>query len=468
MAVKLDDSFFKITGDPFVDAGGMAIEFLDAEFKGKTFEDLIDFTADLFIEKWLGKINSLQLNSNITHNTKTGSTENREKALISVKEYFSDIFGDCETSSVEGWCRTCGNSGKLFKAGRELFCLSGSGGLVNFHHSHDEGLMLCSRCSAKLFFLPLIVIQLGGNIGLLHVQSEPVKKYWLEQTIKKNLDSISRNTSTGLLKSDFSNPRNALFKAASDLIINFDVENEYLQLFHFTNFGASPDCEIYNIPNQIFVFLSKVIKACPKDWFLFTKRHYYIKKSEWDFREGEWKSKDSVIKTEDFKNNKNGVFEALLSGKSILPMMTRFYKENFLNKIKINSVMAYYYLKEVRNMSAEQVALIKRLGSSIVELARKEDNFKKYLTMIEGAGKAYQLRSVLLTLIKKNYTAGEEKPLISLQEYVENLFPDGQYWGEVRDLLLIYIYELLHEENLRGIDIEDVSLEEPDQELNSL
>ena len=88
--------------------------------------------------------------------------------------------------------------------------------------------------------------------------------------------------------------------------------------------------------------------------------------------------------------------------------------------------------------------------------------------MIEGASKAYQLRAVIISLVKKHYSNGEEKPLITIEEYINYLFPDGSYWGEVRDILIIYLYELLHEENIKGIDVKDVSLTEPEEELTEI
>ena len=104
-------------------------------------------------------------------------------------------------------------------------------------------------------------------------------------------------------------------------------------------------------------------------------------------------------------------------------------------------------------MNKEQLKLIQKIVNTVFELSRKENNYKKYVTMLEGAGKAHQLRSALLKIIKANYLSGEKEPLIRLEEYVNYLFPDGQYWGEVRDLLLIHLYEKLHDE---GVNVEDI------------
>lgn len=109
-------------------------------------------------------------------------------------------------------------------------------------------------------------------------------------------------------------------------------------------------------------------------------------------------------------------------------------------------------------MKQEQIDLIKRIGNIIFNQLQKDGSNKKYLTMIEGSGKAYQLRSVILRIVKKNYNNGEKEPVVTLSEYVNYLFPDGQYWGEVRDLLLIYLYELLHKENIDNFITDDNDL----------
>ncbi len=109
-------------------------------------------------------------------------------------------------------------------------------------------------------------------------------------------------------------------------------------------------------------------------------------------------------------------------------------------------------------MDNQQIQIIKRIGDAVFELAQKEHNFKKYLVLLEGASRSYQLRGALLKIIKERYKNGEKEPLIRLQDYVEYLFPDGQSWGEVRDLMLIYLYERLHDADVVETEIpEEVS-----------
>jgi CRISPR-associated protein Cst1 len=50
----------------------------------------------------------------------------------------------------------------------------------------------------------------------------------------------------------------------------------------------------------------------------------------------------------------------------------------------------------------------------------------------------------MLRLTEENYERDGQAPLINLQDYSEYLFPDGVNWREIRDVLLIAIYERLH------------------------
>jgi CRISPR-associated protein Cst1 len=120
---------------------------------------------------------------------------------------------------------------------------------------------------------------------------------------------------------------------------------------------------------------------------------------------------------------------------------------------------------EVLAMTAEQISIIRSIGDKVFTLMEQGSDFKKYLTMIERVKKAYELRTVLLRMIKKNYADGNEEPLVTFDQWVNYLFPDGQYWGEVRDLLLIYLYEKLHHHGMK-LEMSDDEIEETEEETN--
>ena len=57
-------------------------------------------------------------------------------------------------------------------------------------------------------------------------------------------------------------------------------------------------------------------------------------------------------------------------------------------------------------------------------------------------------------LITENYNKGNEKPLITVKDYTDYLFSDVANSNEISDVLLIAIYQKMHELD-KKIKIED-------------
>ncbi|WP_456443819.1 type I-B CRISPR-associated protein Cas8b1/Cst1 [Caldithrix abyssi] len=457
---------FEPTGDPFVDTGALVLKALHNRFPQKSLMEVLTFVTDVYLINWKQKLHSVfHTNSKLLNPSTKG--KHRENTIQYLKGLVDNKSND---STIQGFCKICGNKSTLFQNSREFYPLTGSGAFVNFHHGHEEGSYLCNVCSLKLYLLPLGVLQMGGSVGLLQVQTDFSRKYVEKNIVEVNLDKIGKNTSEGILKSDFSNPKNALFHFATEIIRAAKDENasETLQLFHFTNFGAAPFCDIYVLPSPVFRFLNKVINYQPRAWHYFVNRYFRIKKAEWDWENGRWlqkkKNEEKTIEENEYLNNPNHIYERLLAGQSILKQVLKIHREHFKRKKEPFPLdIAIYYVKEVLHMDNKQIQLIRRIGDAVFELAQKENNFKKYLVLLEGASRSYQLRSALLKIVKERYKSGEKEPLIRLQEYVEYLFPDGQAWGEVRDLMLIYLYERLHDANIEEAEIpEEIAPAEED------
>ena len=451
------------TGDPFVDAGNIALQALAQRLPDKNIFDLIKFVTKIYVDDWGGGLNAIFLNSKIT-NPSIRDPERKKEETFKLYEKFLCSYNEQLPQHI---CRLCGKKGVLVKSGRNFLCLSGSGKFVNFHHSHEEGIQICPFCLTKLFFLPLTVIYLGSNLAIIDCNSDSLKQFWLQETFNKNLDSIGRNISEGILKYKYRNPINAIFNMASDIITGNpdEFKDEILILYHFSNYATAPGCTIHSIPNSVFKYMNYVINHCGRDWYVFVNRYYKIKKSEWDGQNQYWLKSgkhSEKIEKNDYLNNPNIVFERLIANKSILRLLCRFFKEVCSNyNQSFNILLADRYVMEVLKMKKKQVALIKKIADIVYEIAQNEGNLKKYLTMLEGASKAYQLRHTLLKIIKKNYLNGNKEPVCRLDEYVDYLFPDGQYWGEVRDMLIIYLYEKMHDNNIKiEVDTEELEVTE--------
>jgi CRISPR-associated protein Cst1 len=72
----------------------------------------------------------------------------------------------------------------------------------------------------------------------------------------------------------------------------------------------------------------------------------------------------------------------------------------------------------------------------------------------------------LRKLEEKNLSEKNPAPLFTLKEYALELFPDGTYWQEIQDLLLIAIYQKMHEQGL-WLDDDDLDLDKGDVQSES-
>ena len=98
---------------------------------------------------------------------------------------------------------------------------------------------------------------------------------------------------------------------------------------------------------------------------------------------------------------------------------------------------------------------IKELATFLVR-EEDADKIKKRIKALDGAKNASALRRfVLKDIVAANYVSGNDSPIVTLDEYVNYLFPDGSYWAEIRDLLLIAIYQELHERDIISEELKD-------------
>ena len=77
-----------------------------------------------------------------------------------------------------------------------------------------------------------------------------------------------------------------------------------------------------------------------------------------------------------------------------------------------------------------------------------EGQLKKRIGMLNRAEKVMDIRRFVLGLIAENHAKKSEEVLITLKDYVNYLFPDGASAKEIRDLLLIALYQKMHENKI--------------------
>ena len=211
------------------------------------------------------------------------------------------------------------------------------------------------------------------------------------------------------------------------------TEDIVMQIFCFSNYNQGPELEIFHLPAPVFRFLRYAYQSDFRyPWQQIVRSGY------------QWVKWDEVESEEDYKNYPNRVYEFLLQGRSILG----FFLDRRARKVRSNWELLFLYLKEVRNMDESRLNAIKQVADSIAESIRKSERDRR-LRQLESAASYGQCRNVLRFVIRDRIQQGEEKPLFSIDDYIEHLFPASAdqttFWRETRDLLVFRIYETLHD-----------------------
>ncbi|MDR0682618.1 MAG: hypothetical protein LBG15_12360 [Dysgonamonadaceae bacterium] len=451
----------KSTGDPYADVGGYVIKYLSDKYPEKDVLELIEYMANIYVNRWDKKINPFFLNSTITN------PNPKEKDLVKgTIEYFTSLINETEYNEV-GFCRISGRQTKLYKAGRENSLMSGSGGFVNFHHNFQSGMMLSKEILIRMFFIPYGSIFVGGRIAVIHSNNEDVNSFFVNQNCKANDGNIATNSSNGVLKSEYGIPVSALFKFVDDMFVNRlnivtdDIQNLSLTLLHFTNFGASPELAVYTLPANIFRFYSTCQSNILKTyWQPFLMAHYTNSKK---YKAAKYNHSTSVyeiskknnieqISYNEYKTWHNTVLENLLAGKSLLRLFVRWGIKH-----KFDFSIVELYQKYIQNMQKETLDKIKELARFLTNADKSA--IEKSIKSLNGYKNAYELRRFFLNnVVVKNYKNGADSTIITVEELIYYLFPDDISWRDIRDILLFAIYQELHDKKI------SVEVELPEEE----
>jgi CRISPR-associated protein Cst1 len=444
------DSFTNITGDPFTDTGGFVIKFLSENiYSKKNIFELLEWITEVYIHKWNYNLHGFFLNSKLVHNS---TNNNLSKKKSNTLEYLYDLINNGK--GIENVCRITGKKSKLASGGRDTMVLTGSNTFVNFHPMMESNLSVSPEIVIRNYFLPFGSIKLSGKYAVINT-NDPDVNYFLTKIIcDENLNRLGNNTSCEVLPYDYDRIDNAVFNFIDKINIemnNLENKNIQMTLYHFSNFGASPTLEIYTIPSNIFKFYSICLSDRYKSqWMKFLNSFYFVyehkTKYNYNTETNVYEYEENIIQENIFNKRKNIVLQKLFNNESILKLFLNWSRKNIIN---YEIIIIYQII--IREME-------KRTLEKIIEIAdfilSDPDNLKRNITRLEGTSKSFELRSYLISLIKKYYsTNSENKPLITLEDYVQYLFPDNQYWSEIRDLLLISIYQKLHEKNIQ-IEIE--------------
>ncbi|MCB9329626.1 MAG: type I-B CRISPR-associated protein Cas8b1/Cst1 [Lewinellaceae bacterium] len=442
------------SGDPFADTGGYVIQFFQKQvkWKDKPILDLLEYMAGVYVNQWGAGINALFLNSQVTQASFKG-----EQKIAETVKYFRSLF-DSTAPFEMGYCRITGQFTQLFKGGRENYMMSGSGAFINFHHSFDEGIRLSKEVLVRLFFVPFGVRQIGGMVGVISSNHELITQKYVEENCQKNIAELGSGMGAGVLKHDIGNPTNALFEFAASWIRQIPAlckqdDNEFpipkeqttINLIHFTNFAAAPDIQLLTLPADVFEFYTfcQGIKV-RKQWNQFVRAHHRntkYAKAKFSLETENWETGKESLGYDDYKNWRNQVFDNLLQGKSLTRLFANWTQHHRLDFIIISK-----YLTTIRNMDKRTVEKILFLADFVV--GHDPDFISKTVRYLDGCRNAFSLRRAISKWNADNAKAGNE-PLVRVEEYVNYLFSDSSNWSEIRDVLIIAIYEKSYDKKIR-------------------
>ena len=449
MEVKMSEELnIQITGNPFIDSGIYALSVrLDKDISEITIDDLkyeAEKISKLYtVESWKKNMYTLFPNSVLVNPASTNKSNLNELYLSKLNELIDSI----EPVANNGSCMGCGVRNAKDVFGKDAIPLTGSKSLINYFSFANAGADYCSLCALLIQFSPLTIYRCGGKMIVLQSDSKKVMDFWAKKSTDNIEEQISTGNFTGCYNQGITRPTNAIFNILSQVISSgrrWKRENPSLNFYYFTNYVQEPELDIYTLPNGVFSFLTEIPRDDWNNWnFIVKKAYRYVK----------W---DKVESNEDYKNNPNTVYNNLLEGKSIL---RSFYSTKF-KKTYCTWKLVESYLIEVRNMDKKRIEVIKDVGDRLADYIKDNDK-PKILTDLENASNYNNFRNILRKILKNKINNGDEDLLFTFDEYVENLFPEGNMtWRETQDLLLFRIYEDLHVWLMENEYAEEISEDE--------
>ena len=107
-------------------------------------------------------------------------------------------------------------------------------------------------------------------------------------------------------------------------------------------------------------------------------------------------------------------------------------------------------------MDKERIEVLKKVADKIADYIEKTDNTKR-LFAIETAKSYEGLRNVFLKITKDMIANGVGEPLFTIDEFVNDLFPEGALnWKETRDILLFRLYKFGSKNKIKILNSKDL------------
>lgn len=432
------------TGNPFVDMGQemmAAMARADSPLAPAQVKDLLPRLARLYFKPaWNKTMYSIFPNSPLTNPT----TKQREDTYKSILEHWLEFaVNPSNEILLEGTpCSSCGYVAQLRLSRKFLPMTDFEGG--NFNSYNTVGVPLCGACALAVQFMPLGVATVGGKLALPHF-SDPIAQFdWSEWCWKHVLLSETTDA-TGPVDAGTARAGNAFFALIERLLRDLsdrEIPDSSITLYLFTNYNQGPEVELHYLPTEVFRFIKTAMSPSLRQSWRQVVRRGYLRKSK-------TVDPETLDEAEQLQKRENLVYTNLLQERSI----SMFFLDRRQRKPVGDWHLLKAYLREVHGMTERRLESLKALGDRISDIIR---NKRKRLLGLERANHKGEFVEQLYRLSKDAAAAGQDRPLITFDELIQDVFPQDpdkyESWREVKWLLLFRVYEMLFDELKNDLD----------------
>ncbi len=453
-------STWKLTGNPFVDMGQEMMTALarvdhPEELTIEVVEPLLPRLVELYFQPaWNKTMYSIFPNSPLTN----PATKHRRETYLNLLGHWLSLAAHQQDEMIsDTTCTTCENYAQFYLYRTFLPMADAEGG--NFQSYNVQGMPFCGACALAVQFMPLGVAKVGGQLALPQFSDSFAQYDWCEWCWKQNLIAET-TTASGPVDAGTARAVNAFFTLIERLLreeaLGHEIPDSSITLYLFTNYNQGPEIELHYLPTEVFRFIKQAMSASlQRAWRQVVRRGYVRKAQKAD--------PETLDEAEQLKKRTNQVYERLLHDRPI----SSYFVDRHQRRPVGDWHLLIAYLREVRGMDEPRLASLRSLGDRIAEIIR---NKRKRLLSLERANRKGEFIEQLYRLSKDAAALGQERPLITFDELVQDVFPHDpekyESWREVKWLLLFRVYELLFDE-LR-VDTEWTSSDETKETLEEV
>ena len=424
------------TGNPFVDTGQemmAALAKVDriSELTKEDVRPLIERLIFIYMQEgWRSNMHTI-FPMSVLASPSYPNPKEPYSALL--REWFALLDSD-ESLGIP--CAISGTPAHVYLS-KAFLPMSDSVG-YNFQSAGQKGTPVSIPISIALQFFPLALTKIGKMWGLPHFSNAAAQAKWADD-IAKNVEFSEGTGISSVVDIGTSKQVNAFFRLIEYLVRGQRYfPSSSVTLYVFNNFNKTDHnvtvTDIHYMPSKVFSFIQGAMSPSAGDsWRKIVWRGYPTNKKIEDEDDG-------------LRRFNNSVYWNLLNSRSIGGFFIDRRKRCPVVRGSSGWKLYSNYLEEVRGMDQNRIENLRELGDRIAPIVRDR---KKRLLALEGANSRGMLTDVLYRIATKDSTGRLDKPLITFDQLVTDLFPhDMEYsdWREVKYLLLFRIYEQLFDE----------------------